>query len=79
MDTAEDRGALDELAREGREDERLRALAEYAALRRRWQRGADQPGDLRRRRAARAVVLAQNPSRAVHRPNSTLLITCSHG
>jgi hypothetical protein len=49
MDAGEDWGALDELAIEGRQGERLRALAEYAELRRRWLRGEDQPGDHKRR------------------------------
>jgi hypothetical protein len=45
----------DELAAE-RSAERLRALAEDAALRHRWLLGRDQPGDRQRRTALRAIL-----------------------
>lgn len=51
-----ERGALDELASEGRQDERLRALAEYAELRRRWLLRGDRPGDQRRRGVLRVIL-----------------------
>jgi hypothetical protein len=56
MGDREGTDALDDLGAAARYDARLGALAEYAELRRRWLRGEAQPGDLKRRRAARAVL-----------------------